>query len=116
MQHEKHAYPCFVSMVILAWFGIYRVIFFNWASPEHVSRLAPPKNALTAPPPPHFEKVLSMAAERGEIPNTLKFLMPRGGQSLAGPVKKNHPVNGTLITTSLTRRRTMLGGRASSEM
>ena len=28
--------------------------------------------------PPHFEKVLSMAAERGEIPNTLTFLIPRG--------------------------------------
>ena len=28
---------------------------------------------------PHFEKVLSMAAERGEIPNTLTFLIPRGG-------------------------------------
>ena len=54
--------------------------FFNWASPENVSRLAPPKNALTGPPP-HFEKVLSMAAERGEIPNTLTFLIPRGGQS-----------------------------------
>ena len=40
--------------------------FFNWASPENVSRMAPPKkNALTAPPP-HFEKVLSMAAERGD--------------------------------------------------
>ena len=48
--------------------------FFNWASPENVSRLAPPKNAVTAPPrPPHFEKVLSMAAERGEIPNTFNI-------------------------------------------
>ena len=36
--------------------------FFYWASP-------------------HFEKVLSMAAERGEIPNSLTFLIPRGGQS-----------------------------------
>ena len=53
--------------------------FFNWASPENVSRLAPPKNALTGPP--HFEKILSMAAERGEIPNTLTFLIPRGDQS-----------------------------------
>ena len=50
--------------------------FFNWAPPENVSRLAPPKNALTGPP--QFEKVLSMAAERGEIPNTLTFLIPRG--------------------------------------
>ena len=58
------------------WFQSYRVIF-NWASPENVSRLAPPKNALTGPP--QFEKVLSMAAERGEIPNTLTFLIPRGG-------------------------------------
>ena len=24
--------------------------FFNWASPENVSRLAPPKNASTGPP------------------------------------------------------------------
>ena len=51
--------------------------FFNWASPENVSRLAPPKNALTGLP--HFEKVLSMAAERGEIPNTFSFSKPRGG-------------------------------------
>ena len=34
--------------------------FFNWASPENVSRLAPLC----------FEKVLSMAAEKGEIPYT----------------------------------------------
>ena len=45
--------------------------FFNWASPENVSRLAPLC----------FEKVLSMAAEKGEIPNTLTYLIPRGGQS-----------------------------------
>ena len=66
------------------------MIFFNWVSPANVSRLAPPKNALTGPP--HFEKVLSMAAERGEIPNSLTFLIPRGGQSRdmfrGGPVKK----------------------------
>ena len=53
--------------------------FFNWASPENVSRLAPPKNASTGPP--CFGKVLSMAAEKGEIPNTLTFSIPMGGQS-----------------------------------
>ena len=53
--------------------------FFNWASPENVSRLAPPKNASTGPP--YFKKVLSMVAERGEIPNTLTFSIPMGGQS-----------------------------------
>ena len=37
----------------------------------------PQKNALTGPP--HFEKVLSMASERGEIPNSLTFSIPRGG-------------------------------------
>ena len=37
--------------------------FFNWASPENAPTLSPP-------PPPYFEKVLSMAAEKGEIPNT----------------------------------------------
>ena len=43
---------------------------------------APPILKHGAPPPhTHFEKVLSMAAERGEIPNTLTFLIPRGGQS-----------------------------------
>ena len=26
-------------------------VFFNWASPENVSTLAPPKNASTGPPP-----------------------------------------------------------------
>ena len=41
---------------------------------------APPILKHGAPPPhTHFEKVLSMAAERGEIPNTLTFLIPRGG-------------------------------------
>ena len=53
--------------------------FFNWASPENVSRLAPPKNASTGPP--YFEKVLSNAGERGDIPNTLTFPIPMGGQS-----------------------------------
>ena len=40
---------------------------------------APPILKHGAPPHTHFEKVLSMAAERGEIPNTLTFLIPRGG-------------------------------------
>ena len=52
--------------------------FFNWPSPENVSRLAPPKMPRLAPP--YFKKFLSMAAERGEIPNTLTFSIPRGGQ------------------------------------
>ena len=55
--------------------------FFNWPSPENVSRLAPPKMPRLAPP--YFKKFLSMAAERGEIPNTLTFSIPRGGQSAA---------------------------------
>ena len=82
--------------------------FFNWPSPENVSRLAPPKMPRLAPP--YFKKFLSMAAERGEIPNTLTFSIPRGGPVLdsnvflksvtyqptlttvrGGPVKK-HPV------------------------
>ena len=32
----------------------YTGFFFNWASPENVSRLAPPKNASTGPP--YFKK------------------------------------------------------------
>ena len=36
----------------------------------------PPKNALTGPGPPYFEKVPSMVAERGEILNTLTFSIP----------------------------------------
>ena len=55
-------------------------MFFNWASPENVFRLALPKNASTGPP--YFEKVLSMAAGREEISNTLTFSIPRGGGSL----------------------------------
>ena len=54
--------------------------FSNWASPENVPRLAPPKKCLDWPPP-YFEKVLSMAAGREEIPNNLTFSMPGGGQS-----------------------------------
>ena len=49
--------------------------FFNWPSPENVSRLAPPKMPRLAPP--YFKKFLSMAAERGEIRNTLTFSIPR---------------------------------------
>ena len=39
--------------------------------PQKMPRLAPPC----------FGKVLSMAAEKGEIPNTLTFSIPMGGQS-----------------------------------
>ena len=39
----------------------------------------PPKMPWQAPP--CFGKVLSMAAEKGEIPNTLTFSIPMGGQS-----------------------------------
>ena len=52
---------------------LYRVIFLT-GPPLRMSL-----DALTAP---HYEKVLSIAAERGEILNTLTFLIPRGG----GPV------------------------------
>ena len=38
----------------------------------------PPKKRPDCPPP-NLKKVLSMAAERGEIPNTLTFLIPGGG-------------------------------------
>ena len=55
-------------------------VFFNWPSPENVSRLAPPKKRPDWPPP-HFKKVLSMAAERGEIPNTFNIFDTWGGQS-----------------------------------
>ena len=50
----------------------YRVFFFNWASPA---------NASTGHP--YFEKVLSIATERGQIPNTLTFSIPWGVQSAA---------------------------------
>ena len=73
--------------------------FFNWASPENISRLAPPKNALTGPSPPHFEKVLSMAAERGEILNT--FLIPReGGQSGTLSFFRNQSLTGQHLANS----------------
>ena len=62
-------------MMISDTVSLYRVIFFNWASPENVSRLAPQKMPWL--PPPHSEKVLSMASERGEIRNTLTFSIPR---------------------------------------
>ena len=57
----------------------YRVVFFNWASPELSLDWPPPKMPRLAPP--CFGKVLSMAAEKGEIPNTLTFSIPMGGQS-----------------------------------
>ena len=70
----------------------------------------PPPN-MPRQAPPFFEKVLSIVAERGEIPNTLTFSIPRGGpvwdsnvffksvtyqptlsKFRGGPVKKKHPV------------------------
>ena len=53
-------------------YHIYRLVFL----------IGPPlKMSLDCPPPPCFEKVLSRAAEKGEIPNTLTFSIPMGGQS-----------------------------------
>ena len=72
--------------------------FFNWPSPENVSRLAPPKMPRLAPP--YFKKFLSMAAERGEIPNTLTFSIPRGGQSAALPILLNQLVTGQHLANS----------------
>ena len=51
-------------------FRTYRV-FFLTGPPQKMPRLAPPC----------FGKVLSMAAEKGEILNTLTFSIPMGGQS-----------------------------------
>ena len=73
---------------------LYRVIFLtgpplkmflDWPLPK-MPRLAPP----------YLERVLSIAAERGEIRNTLTFSIPRRGQSVAnsGEVQlKNHSVS-----------------------
>ena len=64
----------------------YRVIFLT-GPPLKMSLDWPPQKTPwlaqvgVHPRRPHFEKVLSMAAERGEIPNTLTFSTPRGGQS-----------------------------------
>ena len=58
--------------------SLFRVIFLT-GPPLNMSLDWPPKKRPDCPP--HFEKVLSMAAERGEIPNNLTFLIPRGGQS-----------------------------------
>ena len=72
--------------------------FFNWASPANVSRLAPPKNASTGPP--YFEKVLSIATEKWQIPYTLTFSIPRGGQSAALPILLNQLVTGQHLANS----------------
>ena len=58
---------------------IYRVIFLTGPPLKMSLDWPSPKTAPTGPP--YFEKVLSMAAGRGEIPNTLTFSIPRGGQS-----------------------------------
>ena len=55
---------------------IYRVFFLTGPPLKMSLDWPPPKNALTGPP--HFEKVLSMAAEKGEISDTLTFFIPRG--------------------------------------
>ena len=39
-----------LSDIVLLWAHI-QGDYFNWASPANISRLAPPKNALTGPPP-----------------------------------------------------------------
>ena len=48
------SYPSLLSDLM----PFYRVIFFNWASPENFSRLAPPKFAWSGPPP-KFPKCLN---------------------------------------------------------
>ena len=58
---------------------IYRVVFLT-GPPLKMSLDWPPQKCLDWPPP-CFGKVLSMAAEKGEIPNTLTFSIPMGGQS-----------------------------------
>ena len=60
--------------------SLFRVIFLT-GPPLNMSLDWPPQKNPRPAPPPHFEKVLSMAAERGEIPNTLKKFIPWGGQS-----------------------------------
>ena len=65
------------SFLSLIQFIKYRVIFLT-GPPLKMSLDWPPQKTPWLAPP-QFEKVLSMAAERGEIPNTLTFLIPRGG-------------------------------------
>ena len=57
----------------------YRVVFLTGPPLKMSLDLPPPKMPRLAPP--CFGKVLSMAAEKGEIPNTLTFSIPMGGQS-----------------------------------
>ena len=50
--------------------------------------------------PPYFEKVLSMAAGRGEIPNILTFSIPRGGQSRTLTFFLNRSLTGQHLANS----------------
>ena len=52
--------------------------FFNWSPSEDVSRLAPPKNASTAPPPPKSSKYENHI----QILRHLDFFLLWGGASL----------------------------------
>ena len=57
----------------------YRVVFLT-GPPLKMSLDWPPQK-MPRLAPPCFGKVLSMAAETVEIPNTLTFSIPMGGQS-----------------------------------
>ena len=60
--------------------GMRYKVFFLTGPPLKMSlHWPPPKMPRLAPP--CFGKVLSMTAEKGEIPNTLTFSIPMGGQS-----------------------------------
>ena len=77
--------------------------FFNWPSPENVSRLAPPKFAWTGPPPNfskcwnhiHFARHLGVfRSEGGPVWDSNVFLKsvtyrPTLSKFRGGPVKKN---------------------------
>ena len=70
---------CFALSLGFILLCIYRVIFLTGPPLKMSLDWPPPKMPRLAPP--CFGKVLSMAAEKGEIPNTLTFSIPMGGQS-----------------------------------
>ena len=76
--NELNSCIVFVAVVIVDAL-IYTVIFLTGPPLKMSLDWPPPKRPRLAPP--CFGKVLSMAAEKGEIPNTLTFSIPMGGQS-----------------------------------
>ena len=101
--HDRSKRTIWSKLVEILAINIIQGDFFNWPSPENVSRLAPPKFAWTGPPPNfskcwnhiHFARHLGVfRSEGGPVWDSNVFLKsvtyrPTLSKFRGGPVKKN---------------------------